>query len=111
MIQATRSCAWVLGMACDVVAPSSNVNMQVRLQNCALSPRALSVWKVGADMTYNVCTPEAALPLKTYSPDLIVLPLLPALGQQEVGHCVSRRLGSVSGAGRNSGWQDEYEAL
>ncbi|WFC93944.1 ATP-dependent NAD(P)H-hydrate dehydratase [Malassezia brasiliensis] len=35
-----------------------------------------SSMRLGCDMSFTICSPEAALPLKTYSPDLIVQPLL-----------------------------------
>ena len=38
---------------------------------------AMSAIKVGADLAHVFCTPAAAGPLKTYSPELIVLPYLP----------------------------------
>lgn len=38
----------------------------------------ISSLKVGADLCHIFCTPEAAIPIKTYSPELIVHPLLPS---------------------------------
>jgi ATP-dependent NAD(P)H-hydrate dehydratase len=37
---------------------------------------AISSLKVGADLAYVFTTAEASLPIKSYSPELIVLPLL-----------------------------------
>ena len=31
----------------------------------------------GADLGFVLCSPKAAIPIKSYSPELIVLPLLP----------------------------------
>ncbi|KXZ42978.1 hypothetical protein GPECTOR_108g173 [Gonium pectorale] len=38
---------------------------------------AMSALRVGADMAYVICTPSAAVPIKSYSPELMVLPYLP----------------------------------
>ncbi|KAH7648352.1 nucleotide binding family protein [Cryptosporidium bovis] len=38
----------------------------------------ISSLKIGADLCHIFCTPEAAIPIKCYSPDLIVHPLLPS---------------------------------
>lgn len=38
----------------------------------------ISSLKVGADLCHIFCTPEAATPIKSYSPELIVHPLLPS---------------------------------
>eukprot|EP00199_Chlamydomonas_sp_CCMP681_P002723 CAMPEP_0119111512 /NCGR_PEP_ID=MMETSP1180-20130426/35939_1 /TAXON_ID=3052 ORGANISM="Chlamydomonas cf sp, Strain CCMP681" /NCGR_SAMPLE_ID=MMETSP1180 /ASSEMBLY_ACC=CAM_ASM_000741 /LENGTH=334 /DNA_ID=CAMNT_0007098507 /DNA_START=74 /DNA_END=1078 /DNA_ORIENTATION=- len=39
---------------------------------------AQATHRVGADMSYVICTPEAAIPIKSFSPDMMVVPLLPA---------------------------------
>ncbi|GLI59251.1 hypothetical protein VaNZ11_001097 [Volvox africanus] len=38
---------------------------------------AMSALRVGADMAYVICTPSAATAIKSYSPELMVLPYLP----------------------------------
>ncbi|EEA06691.1 carbohydrate kinase domain-containing protein, putative [Cryptosporidium muris RN66] len=38
----------------------------------------ISSLTIGADLCHIFCTPEASLPIKSYSPDLIVHPLLPS---------------------------------
>ncbi|KAK9171627.1 Carbohydrate kinase family protein [Cryptosporidium meleagridis] len=38
----------------------------------------ISSLKLGADLCHIFCTPEAAIPIKTYSPELIVHPLFPS---------------------------------
>ncbi len=37
--------------------------------------------QTGVDLTYVLCTPEASQAIKGYSPDLIVLPVLPSAGE------------------------------
>ena len=37
---------------------------------------AISSLKVGADLTYVLTTQDASIPIKSYSPELIVLPVL-----------------------------------
>lgn len=37
---------------------------------------SMSSMRLGCDMSFTICAPEAAPPLKTYSPDLIVHPIL-----------------------------------
>lgn len=49
----------------------------------------ISSLKVGADLCHIFCTPEAATPIKTYSPELIVHPLLPSseeMGKKDACH-------------------------
>ncbi len=43
--------------------------------------------QVGADMAYVICTPSAAAAIKSYSPELMVLPYLPErpLEQHDAG--------------------------
>ncbi|PNH05060.1 ATP-dependent (S)-NAD(P)H-hydrate dehydratase [Tetrabaena socialis] len=44
---------------------------------------AMSALRVGADMAYVICTPSAATAIKSYSPELMVLPYLPETTQQQ----------------------------
>ncbi|GLC44200.1 hypothetical protein PLESTM_001567900 [Pleodorina starrii] len=44
---------------------------------------AMSALRVGADMAYVICTPSAATAIKSYSPELMVLPYLPEQQQQQ----------------------------
>lgn len=53
---------------------------------------AQSAHKVGADMTYVICTPGAASVIKGYSPDMIVLPLLMD-NQEKKSFIVEQHLG------------------
>jgi len=38
---------------------------------------AISAMRTGVDLAHVICTRDAAIPIKSYSPDLIVHPLLP----------------------------------
>jgi len=58
---------------------------------------AVSALKTGADLATVMCAEEAAAPLKSYSPELIVIPVLPAsplgeeLGEAQIAERVEVR--------------------
>ncbi|GIL71416.1 hypothetical protein Vretifemale_1975, partial [Volvox reticuliferus] len=52
---------------------------------------AMSALRVGADMAYVICTPSAATAIKSYSPELMVLPYLP---EQPLGSKVDPSMAS-----------------
>jgi ATP-dependent NAD(P)H-hydrate dehydratase len=43
---------------------------------------ALSALRTGADLVWIFCSEEAAIPLKSYSPEPIVVPILPTGGKE-----------------------------
>lgn len=48
---------------------------------------AISALRVGADLAFIVCTQEASIPIKCYSPEIICLPYLPCL-HSKLDHCL-----------------------
>lgn len=46
----------------------------------------LLLMQTGADMSFVFCSPAAATPIKSYSPDLIVVPALVDTRNAKVGH-------------------------
>ena len=74
---------------------------------------AVSALKTGADLSFVFCQPEAAAPIKSYSPELIVYPYLPhsSATQHTADEAAKRVIDSLSrlhalvvgpGLGRNS---------
>lgn len=58
-----------------------------------------SALRLGADLVHIMCTPAAAVPIKTYSPDLMVLPILSEEKCHQFDNWVSRLHSIVIGPG------------
>ena len=72
---------------------------------------AISALRTGSDLVYILTQQEAAVPIKSYSPDLIVMPLLNQEGEnwmtriyQSIGRCQSWVIGP--GLGRQALYLD-----
>ena len=44
---------------------------------------SMGVLRSGADLSFVFCFKEASIPIKSYSPDIIVIPLLPINGKKD----------------------------
>ncbi|KAJ1607480.1 putative YjeF-like nucleotide binding protein [Cryptosporidium canis] len=55
----------------------------------------ISSLKIGADLCHIFCTPEAATPIKTYSPELIVHPLLPSSNEIDKNDACNKSIDSI----------------
>ncbi|KAH8582597.1 family of nucleotide binding [Cryptosporidium sp. chipmunk genotype I] len=55
----------------------------------------ISSLKLGADLCHIFCTPEAAIPIKTYSPELIVHPLFPPYEELSKEEACNKSIDSI----------------
>jgi len=59
---------------------------------------ALSALRTGADLTWIFCSQDSAVPIKSYSPDAIVLPILPSSRDADPSSTSSRDKDRISSA-------------
>eukprot|EP00002_Diphylleia_rotans_P028646 TRINITY_DN5788_c0_g1_i4.p1 TRINITY_DN5788_c0_g1~~TRINITY_DN5788_c0_g1_i4.p1 ORF type:complete len:300 (-),score=56.59 TRINITY_DN5788_c0_g1_i4:91-990(-) len=60
---------------------------------------AMTAYTIGADLAYVFCTPDAAIPIKCYSPELIVLPTLDSSNSSDALSWIPRLHSIVIGPG------------